>query len=214
MKITCIPVGAIAANCYLVISDGVGVVIDPGDWTPELEQKLSPSFDKIQWILLTHRHADHLMAAAWLQEKTNAKVAIHVDDAAGLLDPNVSLSENMGVFAEPQRPVRPDLLLKDKDTLTCGPLHIQVLHTPGHSAGGVCFLIDDGGSPALFTGDTLFAGEVGRTDLPSGDYATLMASVARLRDLPGDYPVYPGHGPASLLSRERASNPYMKDVTL
>ena len=214
MKITCVPVGAIAANCYLAVSGDNALVVDPGDWSPMLEQKLEPFFDRIRWILLTHRHADHLMAAAWLQGKTGAKTAIHLDDAAGLWDPAVSLSLDLGVFPGPQQPVRPDLLLKDKDVFSCGPMHIQVLHTPGHSQGGVCYLIDDGDKPALFTGDTLFAGEVGRTDMASGDYGALMRSVARLAALPGDYPVYPGHGPATLLSRERAGNPYMKESLL
>lgn len=212
MKITCIPVGTIAANCYLVTSGENALVIDPGDRSQALEQKLEPCMDKIRLILLTHRHADHLMAAAWLQEKTGAKTAIHLDDAAGLMDPGISLSVELGVFAAPQRPLRPDLVLKDKEVLECGNLHIQALHTPGHSQGGVCYLIDDGDKSALFTGDTLFAGEVGRTDMPSGDYPALMRSLARLAELPGDYPVYPGHGPATLLSRERAQNPYMIDA--
>ena len=209
MKITCTPVGAIAANCYLVVSGDAALVIDPGDWSQALEQKLEPYMDKIQLILLTHRHADHLMAAAWLQEKSGAKTAIHLDDAAGLLDPGVSLSAEMGVFAAPQRPLRPDLVLKDKEVLECGNMHIQVLHTPGHSQGGVCYLIDDGDKSALFTGDTLFAGEIGRTDLPTGDYPTLMRSLVRLAELPGDYHVYPGHGSHTLLSRERTQNSYM-----
>ena len=211
MKIICIPVGAIEANCYLVTAGDAALVIDPGDRTPALEQAILPLASKIRYILLTHRHADHLMAAAWLKDLTHAETVIHPDDAAGLSDPSVSLSAAMQVFSHTQSPIEADRLVGEGDTLACGDMQIAVLHTPGHSAGGVCYKINHGGQTALFTGDTLFAGAVGRTDLPSGNYAALLRSVARLAALPGDCSVYPGHGPATTLERERRQNPYMRE---
>ena len=214
MHVQCIPVGAIQANCYLVTQGDSALVVDPGDRSEHLDLALSPWFDKIEYILITHRHADHLMAVAWLQDKTHAKTVIHPDDAEGLSDPNVSLSSSMGVFAFPQQPIEADITAAEGAAFSCGAMRIHVLHTPGHSAGGVCYQISADGETVLFTGDTLFAGEVGRTDLPSGDYRALMRSVARLAALPGDCPIYPGHGPATTLEKERRGNPYMREQVI
>ena len=106
-------------------------------------------------------------------------------------------------------PTEPDILLHDGDRLPFAGRVITVLHTPGHTAGSVCFLIDD----CLFSGDTLFAGTVGRTDLPSGSSGDMLTSAARLAALPGEYKIYPGHGEATTLSRERISNPYLSTAS-
>lgn len=206
MEISSMPLGALAANCYFLKEKGEVAVIDPGSWEPALERRVREHQAEIKLILLTHRHADHLMGAARLKELTGAPVAIHADDAAGLYDPVASLSQFMWTAGSvSQSPLHADLLLQDGQELTFGGRAIRVLHTPGHSAGGVCYLVDD----LLFSGDTLFAGNAGRTDLPTGDYTRLKASLERLRDLPGDYRVYPGHGEPTTLSQERRSNPYL-----
>lgn len=209
MKVEQIPLGMIGANCYFITADDGIVVIDPGEYEGVLEEKALPLAGEIKLILLTHRHWDHILGAYGLHMLTGAPVAIHELDKNALTDSSVCMGEarRLQGFAEKHTPFTPDILLTDGQVLESAGLIIKTVHTPGHSAGGVCYMIDD----TLFTGDTLFAGTVGRTDFPSGDYSKLMESVARLAALPGDYVVYPGHGPSTTLSTERRTNPYMNN---
>lgn len=202
MRIKHRALGGIGANCYFVTIDGQTAVIDPGYPSPWLLEKTREYGDSVKYILLTHRHADHLMGLSFVKEQTGAHVAVHELDAAATDSPEVSRC--MEIYGKPQVPVQADILLRDGDTLPLGQETIKVLHTPGHSAGSVCFLIGD----SIFSGDTLFEGTVGRTDLPSGDYSQMMASVAKLAALDGEYQVYPGHGGETTLNEERAHNPY------
>ena len=203
MKIERLVLGRIEANCYFLTIGGETAVIDPGYRTPALEAKLK-EYRNIKYILLTHRHADHLMAAAYVKSDTNALLAISEADKDALHDPDISLSRQL--FNEPQEFAKPDIILHDGDLLSLGDKQIKVLATPGHSAGGVCFIVDD----VIFSGDTLFKGSAGRTDLPSGDYGQLINSLKTLGSLPGNFTVYPGHGENTDLENERKHNPYFK----
>ncbi len=195
--------GMLEENTFLAVQGDAALFVDPGTDTPWLREQVAQYAGKVQYILLTHRHADHLMAAAWLRETTGAPLVIHEADAAGLTDDTVSMARDL--FPQAQRYVNPDRLVRGGETLPFWDLEIQIIATPGHSIGSVCYQIGD----ALFVGDTLFAGSMGRTDFPSGSNAQMAASLALLRDLPGDFQVYPGHGPNTTLNKERATNPYM-----
>lgn len=207
MRIERFPMGPIAANCYVLLdeSSGEAAVIDPGACEqPLLDFLTSGAVKSVRYILLTHGHYDHLMGVAQVKERTGAPVYIHREDAACLTDEKESLADTH--LPGQQRYVEPDGFLEEGMELPLGELTIHVLHTPGHSRGGVCFLVGD----ALFSGDTLFCHTCGRTDLPGGDYATLMRSLERLARMPGDYQVYPGHNRATSLAHERTHNRYLR----
>lgn len=205
MKIYYCALGMLQTNCYLLVDENTGraAVVDPGTDEPKLMNLMKQSEIKsIDYILLTHGHFDHIMGVKKLKEETGAKVAVHVLDKNMLLDPKESRAFLHDLEMEP---VKPDLLLQDGDEVSLGSLNIKVIHTPGHTPGGVCYLCGD----VMFSGDTLFYGTVGRTDFSYGDSVQLLASVRHLRDLDGDYQVLPGHGPSTTLAAERQQNPYM-----
>ncbi len=205
MKIYQCALGMLQTNCYLLVDEKTGsaAVIDPGTYEPQLQKMTAkPEVKSIDYILLTHGHFDHILGVKKLKEATGAKVAVHMLDKNMLLDP-----EECRAFLHDleMEPTEPDILLKNGDMITLGSLSIQVIHTPGHTPGGVCYLCGN----VLFSGDTLFYGSVGRTDFSYGDSVQMLQSVRRLRDLDGDFQVLPGHGPATSLSAERRQNPYM-----
>ncbi|MGI6269476.1 MAG: MBL fold metallo-hydrolase [Candidatus Howiella sp.] len=205
LKIEMLTLGALGSNCYIVTAGEAALLIDPGDDDPRLDTVCRALAGQVEYILLTHRHADHLMGLARAKALAGGRVAIHELDAAGATSPEVSCCRE--IYGREQKPVEPELLLRDGDRLPFAGREIMVLHTPGHTAGSVCFLLED----CLFSGDTLFAGTVGRTDLPSGSYRDMLASTVRLAALSGEYRVYPGHGEATTLSQERATNPYLSE---
>jgi len=181
-------VGDYLANCYILGCKETreGVVIDPGDEVPLILREISKSGLTIRAILITHGHVDHIGGASELRRVTKAPVMIHALDAPAL---------NSG----------PDAHLVDGQTIQVGTYPVSVIHTPGHSPGGVCFYAPG----AVFTGDTLFAGSIGRTDFRGGDYNALIQGVrAKIFPLGDDLRVYPGHGPATTIGRERATNPF------
>lgn len=212
MKVRTLHVGPLQACCHLVAPAEwpEAAVIDPGgDADYILEQlryrKLAP-----RHILLTHGHIDHIEAVAALKRAfPEAQVAIHAADAAMLRDADAALASWIGI---PFEPCEPDRVLADGDTLALGPHSLEVLHTPGHTPGGVCFLLRQEGEPhILFSGDTLFAGGIGRTDFPGGSYSQLLDSIRdRLFALPDDTAVYPGHGEPTTIGEERATNPFLR----
>jgi len=199
-------VGPFATNCYIVGSESNkgGMIIDPADEAQVILKNVKESRLDIKSIVLTHGHLDHIGALKEVKEATDAEVAIHSDDASFLQDH--SLGALFGL-SYPTLPL-PDRLLKDGDSLDVGDLHFSVLHTPGHSPGGICLL----GYGVVFSGDTLFNYGIGRTDLPGGSYSQLMDSIhSRLMVLPDDTIVYPGHGPDSTIGAERRGNPFLGD---
>ena len=198
-------VGPLAANCYIVGSESSkeGMIIDPGDEAEVILRKVKDLGLEIRSIVLTHGHIDHIGALKEVKEATGAEVAIHTDEAKSLQ--GQSSSTLLGL-AYPT-PLPPDRLLQDGDSLDIGDLHFLVLHTPGHSPGGICL----SGEGVVFSGDTLFNCGIGRTDLPGGNSSQLMNSIhTKLMTLPDNTIVYPGHGPETTIGTERRGNPFLQ----
>ena len=197
MKVKMMQVGPIGTNCYILEEDKKIAVIDPGDEAERILSVLKETEGAVEYILLTHGHYDHTTAVPELHEALpEAKIYIHRADANGAgntLFPLAGQVEGLLFYGE-------------GDALPLGSLTVEVLHTPGHSPGSVTLKAGE----ALFTGDTLFAGSMGRTDLPGGDEGEIMASLKRLGGLEGNFHVLPGHMGASELDRERRSNPYLR----
>ncbi len=192
-------------NCYVVSDDtGEGVVIDPGGMAKEIlayirEKKLS-----IQAVLDTHGHCDHIGANDAVRDETGAPLYIHKADAPMLSDMRLNLSAFMG-FKALSRPA--EHLLSEGDKISFGQSELEVIHTPGHTVGGVCFV----GDGVVFTGDTLFAGSIGRSDFPGGSEVELIGNIKKkLLALPDEMKVYSGHGPSSEIGWERQCNPYLQ----
>ncbi|MBE6095720.1 MAG: MBL fold metallo-hydrolase [Schwartzia succinivorans] len=192
-------------NCYVVSDDtGEGVVIDPGGMAKEIlayirEKKLS-----IQAVLDTHGHCDHIGANDAIRDETGAPLYIHKADAPMLSDMRLNLSAFMG-FKVLSRPA--EHLLSEGDKISFGQSELEVIHTPGHTVGGVCFV----GDGVVFTGDTLFAGSIGRSDFPGGSEVELIGNIKKkLLALPDEMKVYSGHGPSSEIGWERQCNPYLQ----
>lgn len=203
MEIKTLPLGEIQANCYLISTDKSAVVIDPGFDCDEVTNFLLLNENKERLILLTHAHFDHIGGALGLREKTNTKIGIGAMDNPSLSDLSVNLS---ALFGAELSPFSADRLFNDKDEFTVGDITFKVLHTPGHTIGGVCYLTDG----ILFSGDTLFQGSIGRTDFPGGDFRTLEKSVKGLYTLKGDTVVLSGHGYKTTIENEKNYNPFIR----
>ena len=201
MKIISMQVGPIMTNCYILIDEESKktAVIDPGEDADRILAALREEDSQVEYILLTHGHYDHTTAVPELHAALpQARIYIHQADANGAGSKLFPLASQVE-----------DLLLYDEgDTLALGGLTIQVLHTPGHSPGSVTLQVED----VLFSGDTLFAGSCGRTDLPGGSYAQMMASLKRLGELEGEFRVLPGHNAPSTLDREREYNSFVREA--
>ena len=197
--------GPFGSNCYIVGSESTkeGMIIDPGDEPDVILKNIKSLGLDIKLIVLTHGHIDHVGALKEIKEATGAEVAIHTDDAESLQDP--SLGARFGLSFTPPPP--PDRLLKDGDSISAGDLRFSVLHTPGHTPGGICL----SGQGVVFTGDTLFHYGIGRYDLPGSSGSQLMYSIyTKLMGLPDNTIVYPGHGSESTIGAERRGNPFLR----
>lgn len=204
MKIMQLCVGAVATNCYIVYDETSreAAVIDPGDNAPSILHAVGEEKLTVKYVLLTHGHFDHLLAAHEVLEATGAQYVVPEGDLWLLK------RENMGPFHAMTRGYvedTPDIQATEGTQVTFGGLTASYLNTPGHTPGSSVIRIGD----CLFTGDTLFRHECGRCDLEGGDFGQMLHSLARLHDLEGDYKVLPGHEGISTLSEERVANPYM-----
>ena len=199
-------VGPIMANCYVLGCEKTkeAVVIDPGDDSDRILMTLADKKLTVKYLVNTHGHFDHVGANKKMKEVTGAPIMIHSEDEPmlGQLD---RAAAAFGLSAE-NSPAA-DQLLNDGDEISFGEITLKVIHTPGHSRGGICLYTKG----YLFVGDTLFAGSIGRTDLPGGDYNTLISNIKeKLFALPDDTTVYTGHGPETTIAQEKRSNPFLR----
>lgn len=194
---------ALETNTYLALNGERAFVVDPGADADKILAAAEAEGAKIEWVLLTHAHFDHIGGVAELQ-RAGAQVVLHRDDL-GIVSSFKNLAFYAGVKVEK---FIPDVMVSGGETLDVAGVKVRVIHTPGHTAGGVCYVADD----IIFTGDTLFELSYGRTDFPTGSFKELKNSVLnKLFVLPGDYRLLPGHGAPTTLAFEREHNPILTD---
>lgn len=205
MNVETFAVGIMPTNCYVLTDDsGLGLIVDPAAPSQKLSERIDDFAEgQIKYILLTHGHFDHIGYADELRKKTGAKIVIYKGEEKFLHNSGLNLSSFMGDLKI--EPFNADIIVSDGEEIPFGENKIKVLYTPGHTSGSCCYMIDD----ILFTGDTLMTGSMGRTDFPTGNYNDILQSLKRLKNLDGNYRVYCGHGPATMLEHERKTNPCM-----
>ena len=205
MILESLPSGPLEVNCYIVGCENTrkAVVIDPGGNVEAILDIVKKHELEVVMIINTHGHFDHIGGNKQLQEATGAELLAHRADRSVM----TQAREHAAIFGLSANPSpAPTRELVGRETLQVGDLRLRVMHTPGHSAGGICLYVED----CLFSGDTLFAGSVGRTDLPEGDYYQLISSIKeQLLGLPDETKVYPGHGPATTIGNEKQHNPFL-----
>ena len=206
MLIKSVVVGNLQVNCY-IIADEVSkkaIVIDPGDEPERIMDEVRGNGLAVEQIICTHGHFDHVGAVSDIRKETGARVLIHKDELA-----LYNGAKDMAAFwgYELETLPEPDVLVKGGDVIKVGALSFEVIHTPGHSPGGICLYCGD----IVITGDALFAGSVGRTDFPGGDMGKLKKSFRRLMELPEKLAVLPGHGPQSTIGREKKTNMFARE---
>jgi len=197
--------GAFAENCYILVDRDVrdAVIVDPGEEADLFLRRLATERVALKAIWLTHSHADHILGVARVREATGVPIYLHPDDRP-LYDALPHQSAWLGL--DPAVPPAPDHRLAHGMRLDVGGLTFEVRHVPGHSPGHVAFV----GHGVAVVGDAVFAGSIGRTDLPGGDTETLLTSIReQLLSLPDETMVYPGHGPETTIGRERLTNPFL-----
>lgn len=205
MLIKRMEVGSFAANCYLVACEQTreGILIDPGAEGKNILAWIEKEKVSVKYIINTHGHIDHVGANEGVRRALGVPLMIHAEDSHMLANPDMSLARFLGSIT----PSKPDQTLKDGDLLRAGTLSFKVLETPGHSRGSITLWTDG----ALFTGDTLFAGSIGRTDFPGGSHPQIIRSIKeKLLVFPEETAVYPGHGPQSTIGEEKKYNPFLR----
>lgn len=206
-----LPVGILACNCSILGDENSGeaIVIDPGDEVERVQEVLARHNLRVKYIVTTHAHIDHVGGIEKLKLATGAAVLMHQAD--------LPLYQNVGMQAKwlgvaPPGIVEVDQFLKEGDKLCCGALELEILHTPGHSPGSLSLHLP-GGQHRIFSGDTLFQGSIGRTDLWGGSLQEIMRSIAtRLMTFPDETPVFPGHGEPTTIGEEREHNPFLREL--
>jgi glyoxylase-like metal-dependent hydrolase (beta-lactamase superfamily II) len=209
MKIQMFTVGELFTNCYIVSCEQTkeAIIIDPGFNSRSEAEKIFKFINdgafKLKYIVNTHGHPDHTCGNRMVKENFHTPILIHENDASMLGGTNKRIAELFG-FIDSSPP--PDTVLRDGDALKFGELTLKVLHTPGHSRGSITLI----GKKYVFTGDTLFAGSIGRTDFPESSESDMKTSLKKLAALPKYFLVYPGHGPPTTIGAERQSNPFFR----
>lgn len=204
-----IPLGSYQANCYLLKDEKSGKfsVVDPGYYTKRFEAYLKENgVEKLEYILLTHGHMDHICGAVYVKENFGGKIVIGEKDAEFLEE--YRFLDGAEDYEEAFKSTTADIIVNDSDKLDFGGSEISVLYTPGHTMGEVCYIIND----LLFTGDVLFKGSIGRSDFENSNLFLLIKSLKKLVLLPGDYRVLSGHGEETTLSHEREFNRYLENI--
>jgi glyoxylase-like metal-dependent hydrolase (beta-lactamase superfamily II) len=201
-------VGPFGSNCFIVGCEATkkGMVIDPGADADAIVKAVRDHGLKDILIVATHSHMDHVGALLPVRDDLDARYAVHEADVEGMSPDMFARLFGLATGGSFKAPPEPDIILHDGDVLEVGELRFTVLHTPGHTRGGISLL----GAGVVFAGDTLFNFGIGRTDLSGGDYATLIHSImSRLMSLPDGTVVYPGHGPSTTIGMERKRNPFL-----
>lgn len=213
IEIKRLTLGIAATHCYIVgdTHTNEALVIDPSDNAPLIQEAAQENGWRIKLILATHAHFDHVLASRELKETTNAPFYIHAEAAAMLETlPEQGLMFTGRPFPEAATPDR--LLTSEAETITLGAIRLETIYTPGHAPGHLSFFMGD--ARLVFSGDCLFAGSIGRTDLPGGDYELLMRSIfEKLLPLGDNVRVLPGHMETTTIGKERAANPFLLDYT-
>jgi len=201
-------VGPMEANCYILADEKTkrAIIIDPGDEAEKIIRKVNAEELEVIYIVNTHAHIDHIGANDIIREETGAHLLIHSSDAPFLEDPEMNLSimiDKKRKFSSPAK------MLEEGDQIQVDGISLSVLHTPGHTPGSICLHAKD----KLFTGDTLFAGSVGRTDLPGGNLLDLENSIKeKLLVFSDEVIVYPGHGPQTTIGKEKQDSPFVRTL--
>jgi hydroxyacylglutathione hydrolase len=200
-------VGSLESNCFIIADEKLKecLITDPGDEPDRILDFIHENNFKVKYIVCTHAHFDHVAAVSDIKKDTDALVVIHKDDLE-LYKSTKNQAAEWGFDIDPQP--EPDMLVSEGDRIVVGELRFKVLHTPGHSPGGICLY----GEGILITGDTLFSGSVGRTDLYGGNMADLRRSFKRLMSLPDSIRILPGHGPESTIGREKTGNFFVLEM--
>ncbi|MBN1580470.1 MAG: MBL fold metallo-hydrolase [Anaerolineae bacterium] len=213
MIIETLAVGQLQTNCYVIADEQTrkGAIVDPGGHADTILKAVNKHKLDIRYVVNTHAHFDHMLANADIVHKLSSaqkqapKLAVHPDAVALLQQDGGARMFGFSAISSPD----PDLLIGEGDELAIGALSMRILHTPGHSPGSICLYCAP--EKVLFGGDVLFLGGIGRTDLPGGDWDTLMNSITnKLFALPDEVVVYPGHGMPTTIGRERKSNPFVR----
>lgn len=207
IKIETLVLGHMQTNCYFLYHEDVreAVIIDPADRTKEIVERLEALDLKPCAILLTHGHFDHILSVNEIKEKYDVLVYSQKEEKQVLEASSINLSGKYNISLS----INPDVLLKDGEEVTLGQVPIRVIHTPGHTIGSTCYHVEE--ADILVSGDTLFFEEVGRCDLPTGNFGSLLSSVReKLFVLRDETKVYPGHGPSSTIGHEKENNSYFK----
>ena len=211
MKIVKVPTFGYESNCWIIVDERSSefAVIDPSASAETIDGKISElglEVDKFKYALLTHGHFDHIYSIDYVREKYGCQLCVHKNDADFLTDSYKNA--NMIFFREDLVFAPAEINLDDGDILKLGETEITVIHTPGHTAGSVCFLAEN----TMFCGDTIFDMSIGRTDLPSGNPGLICESLRKIKAMDGEIRLYPGHGGTTTIKKQAQSNPYLKGL--
>ncbi|EOD00656.1 MBL fold metallo-hydrolase [Caldisalinibacter kiritimatiensis] len=205
MIIERLPLGVYAANCYIIGCESTreGIIVDPGGDAENIVKTLEEFKIKPKYIILTHGHGDHIGGLPKLKKELSIPVLIHKEDEEMLKDADKNLSSMMSIE---NIEIVPDKTLKDGDIINIGEHKAQIIHTPGHTKGSICIKLDD----IILSGDTLFAGSIGRTDFPGGSFEEIISSIKnKILVYDDKVKILPGHGPATTVEYEKNNNPFI-----